>query len=86
MVNKEDCCVRLEMSLSLNCDLATAQNIKLSLFLLFLHPFSLSCTLQMGFSSGTNCKELAANAGHLRDMHLTPGLGRSPGGGHGNPF
>ena len=29
---------------------------------------------------------MPANAGHLRDMHLTPRLGRSPGGGHGNPL
>ena len=27
-----------------------------------------------------------ANAGGIRDMGLIPGLGRSPGGGHGNPF
>ena len=27
-----------------------------------------------------------ANAGDIRDVGLTPGLGRSPGGGHGNPF
>ena len=26
------------------------------------------------------------NAGDIRDMGSTPGLGRSPGGGHGNPL
>ena len=26
------------------------------------------------------------NAGDIRDMGLIPGLGRSPGGGHGNPL
>ena len=31
-------------------------------------------------------KNLPANAGHLRDMGSIPGLGRSPGGGHGNPL
>ena len=31
-------------------------------------------------------KNLPANAGDLRDMGLIPGLGRSPGGGHGNPL
>ena len=31
-------------------------------------------------------KNLPANAGDIRDMGLIPGLGRSPGGGHGNPF
>ena len=30
-------------------------------------------------------KNLPANAGDLRDMGLTPGPGRSPGGGHSNP-
>ena len=29
-------------------------------------------------------KKLPANAGHVRDMGSIPGLGRSPGGGHGN--
>ena len=31
-------------------------------------------------------KNPPANAGHIRDMSLIPGLGRSPGGGHGNPL
>ena len=31
-------------------------------------------------------KELACNAGDTRDMDLIPGLGRSPGGGHGDPL
>ena len=31
-------------------------------------------------------KKLPANAGDLRVTGLIPGLGRSPGGGHGNPF
>ena len=31
-------------------------------------------------------KNLPANAGDVRDTGLIPGLGRSPGGGHGNPF
>jgi len=26
------------------------------------------------------------NAGDIRDADLIPGLGRSPGGGHSNPF
>ena len=30
-------------------------------------------------------KILPANAGDIRDAGLTLGLGRSPGGGHGNP-
>ena len=31
-------------------------------------------------------KNLSANAGDIRDIGLIPGLGRSPGGGHGNPL
>ena len=31
-------------------------------------------------------KNLPANAGDIRDAGSVPGLGRSPGGGHGNPF
>ena len=29
-------------------------------------------------------KNLPANTGDIRDSDLIPGLGRSPGGGHGN--
>ena len=31
-------------------------------------------------------KNLPANAGDMRDAGSIPGLGRSPGGGHGNPL
>ena len=31
-------------------------------------------------------KNPPANAEDIRDMGLIPGLGRSPGGGHGNPL
>ena len=31
-------------------------------------------------------KNLPANAGDIRDPGSTPTLGRSPGGGHGNPL
>ena len=31
-------------------------------------------------------KNPPANAGHVRDVGSIPGLGRSPGGGHGNPL
>ena len=37
----------------------------------------------MGFPGGSDGKEFACNAGNLG---LIPGLGRSPGGGHGNPL
>ena len=31
-------------------------------------------------------KKLPDSAGDIRDVGLTPGLGRSPGGGHGHPL
>ena len=37
----------------------------------------------LGFPGGSDGKDPACNAG---DLGLIPGLGRSPGGGHGNPF
>ena len=37
----------------------------------------------MGFPCSSAGKEFACNA---RDMCSIPGLGRSPGRGHGNPF
>ena len=37
----------------------------------------------LGFLGGSDSKESACNVG---DLGLTPGLGRSPGGGHGNPL
>ena len=37
----------------------------------------------MGFPGGSDGKESACNAG---DLGLITGLGRSPGGGHGNPL
>ena len=37
----------------------------------------------MGFPGGSDSKESTCKAG---DLDLTPGLGRSPEGGHGNPL
>ena len=37
----------------------------------------------LGFLGGLECKESACNVG---DLGLIPGLGRSPGRGHGNPL
>ena len=39
--------------------------------------------MEMGFPGGSGGKESACNAG---DPVSIPGLGRSPGGGHGNPL
>ena len=40
----------------------------------------------MGFPGGAVIKNLPANVGDSRDGGSIPGLGRSPGGGKGNPL
>ena len=39
----------------------------------------------MGFLGGSSDKESTCNAAVAGDMGLIPGLGSSPGGGHGKP-
>ena len=39
-----------------------------------------------GFLDGSVVKNLPANSGDSRDAGLIPALGRSPGGGNGNPL
>ena len=39
-----------------------------------------------GFAGGSVVKNTPANAGDTGDMNLIPRLGRSPGGGNGNPL
>ena len=39
--------------------------------------------INLGFAGGSDGKESTCNVG---DLGLIPGLGRSPGGGHGNPL
>ena len=57
------------------------------------HPLASNCRnkgmlqLTIGASQGALVvKNLFANAGDRRDSGLIPGLGRSPGGQHGNPL
>ena len=38
------------------------------------------------FPGGSDGKESAFNAGDAEDTGSIPGIGRSPGGGHGNPL
>jgi len=40
-------------------------------------------SLYLGFPGGSDGKKSACNVGN---PGLIPGLGRSPGGGHGNPL
>ena len=53
---------------------------KVTLFLLFNTSWARASRMALVV------KNLVANAGDARDMGLIPGLARSPGGGHGNPF
>ena len=43
------------------------------------------CSL-VGFPRWLHAKESACNVGAVGDVGLNPGLGRPPGGGHGNPL
>ena len=45
-----------------------------------------SLVLVRAFQVALVVKNLPANAGDLRDEGSIPGLGRSPGEGHGNPL
>ena len=49
-------------------------------------PFCVSITRHWASQAALMVKNPPANAGDLRDSGLIPGLGRSPGGGHGNPL
>ena len=40
----------------------------------------------LGFPGGASGKEHTYQCSRHRDMGSVPGLGRSPGGGHGNPL
>ena len=42
--------------------------------------------INMGFPGGSVVKNPPASTGDTGDVDLIPGLGRSPGGGNGNPF
>ena len=48
-----------------------------------MHIICIQTCLCMGFPGGSDSKESACNTG---DTGLIPGLGRSPGGGNGNPL
>ena len=50
---------------------------------LYLLEFASYYPLEEGFPGGSDSKESACN---VRDLGLIPGLGRSPGGGHGYPL
>ena len=74
---------QLGLSLSLRASLFTSESdVYLEFF--FKNP-ELNLLLQ-GFPGGSVVKNVPANAGDTGDMGLITGLGRSPGGGNGNPL
>ena len=54
------------------------------IFIVVVYIFpKLPCNICTGFPGGSDGKESACNEG---DLGLIPGLGRFPGGEHGNPL
>ena len=47
---------------------------------------SMAKELGLGFPGGASSKELTCQCRRLKDLCSIPGLGRSPGGGNGNPL
>ena len=54
--------------------------------LLTADNFEQSCQVDWVSQMALMLKNPSANAGDIKDMGSIPGLGRSPGGGHGNPL
>ena len=52
----------------------------------FFSQFKQLLTHLLGFPGGSVVKNLPANTGDTGDESSVSGLGRSPGGGHGNPL
>ena len=50
------------------------------------HHHSLWSKRNIASQVGPVVKNLPASAGDVRDVGSIPGLGRSPGGGYGNPW
>ena len=83
----------LSSTLCIECYFLSHVQWELSMFPLFLPILSFSwynLRFYIQFIQVSHMvlvvKNLPANAGDIRDMDLIPGLGRFPGGGHGNPL
>ena len=63
-----------------------------SLFMIiYIHIYHINICIYINiyiciYGGGMNGKKLASQHMRLRDVGSIPGLGRSPGGGHSNPF
>ena len=59
--------------------------IQLYITHIYVHTYTYVCTY-MYFPGDSMVKNPPANARNAGDVGLIPGLGRSPGGGNGNPL
>ena len=60
----------------------SAIHIHVSILFQILSPYRLLKSIEWASQVALVGKNLSANAGDVRDLGSTPGLGRSPGGGH----
>ena len=84
-INKKKYCKKLKWNLVLMIPLLQRRDMTAFAYLIFL-PFVLSDVWAPKGASQVALvvKNPPANAGDIRDVGAIPGLGRSPGGGHGN--
>ena len=64
----------------------TAMILLLSVFTNYTNNILGLVEEKLGFPGGSSGTNPPANTGDVRDVGLIPGLGRSSGGGHGNPL
>ena len=67
-------------------DLGVEDSILISFLETHKHNFLVLVCVYVGFPGGSVVQNVPANAGNTRDTGSIPGLGRSPGGGNGNPL
>ena len=71
----------------MSCDIYTVDVLKIALYITI--EILVICSYLTSVSASQVAlvvKNLPASAGGVRDGGSIPGLGRSPGGGHGNPL
>ena len=57
-----------------------------NMFILYMYILCMCISINMGFPGGTSTKGPPTSAWEVRNSGSVPGLGRSPGGRHGNPL
>ena len=61
-------------------------HIHVSILFRIIFSYRLLQSIEWASQVALVVKNLSANAGDVGDLGSIPGLGRSPGGGHGNPL